>query len=97
MEGDISSYSAEQEYSNHFDKAEKYVLEAVELSKKLEDLDEYISAKIAIAQAKLKVMETVDLAAVPAGVFGVGRRRPLLPVSRLSPVDTWINDTMPRS
>jgi len=70
MEGDISSYSPEQEYSNHFDKAEKYVLEAVELSKKLENQDEYISAKIAIAQAKLNVMETADLAAVPAGVGG---------------------------
>jgi tetratricopeptide (TPR) repeat protein len=70
IEGDISSYSPEQEYSNHFDKAEKYVREAVELSKKLENQDEYISAKIAIAQAKLNVMETADLAAVPAGVRG---------------------------
>jgi tetratricopeptide (TPR) repeat protein len=32
--------------------------------------DEYISAKIAIAQAKLRVMETADLAAVPMGVDG---------------------------
>jgi hypothetical protein len=70
IEGDISSYSPEQEYSNHFDKAEKYVLEAVELGEKLENLDEFLSAKIAIAQAKLNVMETADLMAVPAGVRG---------------------------
>jgi tetratricopeptide (TPR) repeat protein len=60
----------EHEYRNYFHKAEKYVLEAVELGKKLEDQDEYISAKIAIAQAKLQVMETADLAAVPLGVDG---------------------------
>ena len=70
MEGDISTYSPEQEYDNHFDKAEKYLLEAVELARKLEDEDEYLTAKIAIAQAKLKVMETADFLAVPAGVSG---------------------------
>jgi len=75
MAGDISTFSPEQEYSNHFDKAEKYVLEAVELGAKLENLDEYLSAKIAIAQAKLNVMETADLMAVPSGVRGGITRR----------------------
>jgi tetratricopeptide (TPR) repeat protein len=69
-EGEISTFSPEREYRNHFSKAERYVLEAVELGKKLENQDEYISAKIAIAQAKLRVMETADLAAVPMGVDG---------------------------
>jgi tetratricopeptide (TPR) repeat protein len=62
--------SMEHEYRNYFHIAEKYVLEAVELSEKLESLDEYLLAKIAIIQAKLKVMETADLAAVPMGVYG---------------------------
>jgi tetratricopeptide (TPR) repeat protein len=70
IDGEVSSYTPEQEYSNYFDEAEKYVLEAVELSKKLESQDEYLSSKIAIAQAKLNVMATADLAAVPAGVRG---------------------------
>jgi tetratricopeptide (TPR) repeat protein len=60
----------EREYSSNFHRAEKYVLEAVEIAKKLENLDQYISSKIAIIQAKLKVMETVDLAVVPMGVGG---------------------------
>jgi hypothetical protein len=60
----------EHEYRNYFYKAEKYVEEAVEVSKELEDVDEYLSAKIAIAQAKLQVMETADLASVPMGVSG---------------------------
>jgi len=63
-------FPIEREYSNNYDKAEKYILEAVEIGKKLENLDEYISSKIAIAHAKLKVMETADLAAVPMGVTG---------------------------
>jgi len=70
FEGDMDFMTLEHEYTNKFRIAEKYVLEAVELSKKLEDLDEYISSKIAIAHAKLKVMETADLAAVPMGVGG---------------------------
>jgi len=70
MAGEISSFSPEQEYRNHFGKAEKYVLEAIELGEKLDNLDEFLSAKIAIAQAKLNVMETADLMAVPAGVRG---------------------------
>ena len=70
IEEEVSSYTPEQEYRNHFDKAEKYVLEAAELSGKLDSQDEFLSSKIAIAQAKLNVMETADLAAVPAGVRG---------------------------
>jgi tetratricopeptide (TPR) repeat protein len=69
-EGDEAIFEFEHGYSNHFDKAEKYIDEAYELSKKLENMDEYLSAKIAIVQAKLNVMETADLAAVPAGVRG---------------------------
>ncbi|MCW8926162.1 MAG: tetratricopeptide repeat protein [Xanthomonadales bacterium] len=69
---DGSDYFASigQEYSNYFQLAERYVLEAVEVGRQLETEDEYISAKIAILQAKLKVMETADLAAVPMGVSG---------------------------
>ena len=70
FDGDDSFLELEHEYRNYFYKAEKYVLEAVELGKKLENQDEYISAKIAIAQAKLQVLETADLAAVPLGVDG---------------------------
>jgi tetratricopeptide (TPR) repeat protein len=60
----------EQEYRNNFGRADKYMREAIEIAKDLESEDEYISAKVAIAQAKLKVMETVDLDAVPMGVDG---------------------------
>jgi len=70
FEEEDSFLELEHEYRNYFYKAEKYVEEAVELGEKLEDVDEYISAKIAIAQAKLQVMETADLASVPMGVDG---------------------------
>ena len=60
----------ESEYTNNYDRAEKYILQAVEIGKKLEIQDEYILSKIAIAHAKLKVMETADLGAVPMGVTG---------------------------
>jgi len=70
IDGELTAFSPEQEYRNHYDKAEKYVLEAVELASKLENEDEFLSAKIAIAQAKLNVMETADRRAVPAGVSG---------------------------
>ena len=75
MAEETSVFSPEQEYRNHFDKAEKYVLEAAELSKELEIVDEYISAKISVAMAKLKVMETADLMAVASGVRGGITRR----------------------
>ncbi len=69
---EVSEYvfPIESEYSNYYDRAEKYILEAVEIGKKLEIQDEYILSKIAIAHAKLKVMETADLGAVPMGVGG---------------------------
>jgi tetratricopeptide (TPR) repeat protein len=60
----------EHEYRNYFHVAEKYVVEAVELGQELETLDEYLSSKIAILQAKLNVMKTADLASVPMGVYG---------------------------
>jgi tetratricopeptide (TPR) repeat protein len=63
-------FPIESEYTNNFDRAEKYIREAVELGKKLEIQDEYISSKIAIAHAKLNVLETADLGAVPMGVTG---------------------------
>ncbi len=62
--------SAESEYRNNFHVPERYLLEAMEIGARLENLDEYISAKIAVLYAKLKVMETADLASVPGGVEG---------------------------
>lgn len=69
---EVSEYvfPIESEYNNYYDRAEKYILEAVEIGKKLEIQDEYILSKIAIAHAKLKVLETADLGAVPMGVGG---------------------------
>ena len=58
------------EYRSNFGKPEKYLMEAVEIGARLEHLDEYISAKIAVLHARLKVLETADLAAVPGGVEG---------------------------
>ena len=63
-------FPIESEYSNYYYRAEKYILEAVEIGKRLETQDEYILSKIAIAHAKLKVMETADLGAVPMGTTG---------------------------
>lgn len=62
--------SSGSEYRNNFRKPEKYLLEAIEIGARLEHLDEYISAKIAVLQARLNVLETADLAAVPGGVEG---------------------------
>lgn len=67
--GDLE-FSIESEYRSNFGKPEKYLLEAAEIGAKLENMDEYISAKIAVLQAKLKVLETADMAAVPGGVDG---------------------------
>ena len=64
------SLPIESEYSNQFGKAEKYMRDAVESAEKLEDEDEYLTAKVAIANARLNVAETADLAAVPMGVSG---------------------------
>ena len=57
-------------YRNSFYKAKKYLQEAAELAEKLVDEDKYLPAKVAIAQAKLDILETADLAKVPAGVSG---------------------------
>lgn len=69
---DISEYavSVDDEYQSNFGKPEKYLMEAVEIGARLENLDEYISAKLAVLQARLKVLETAESAAVPAGVEG---------------------------
>jgi hypothetical protein len=69
-DGSFYFASIEQEYTSYFHLAEKYVLEAAEIARNLETEDEYLSAKIAILQAKLNVMETADLDSVPMGVTG---------------------------
>ena len=69
-EGETAVFELKEEYYNNFGKAEKYVLEAIEIGKKLETQGEYISARVAVAQAKLNVMETADLRAVPIGAQG---------------------------
>jgi len=60
----------ESEYRGNFDKPEKYLLEAAEIGARLENMDEFISAKIAVLHAKLNVLKAADLAAVPGGVDG---------------------------
>jgi len=65
--GDIN---IEHEYNNYYHMAEKYIVEAAELAEKLKLEDEFLTSKIAIAMAKLKVMETADLAAVHFTVSG---------------------------
>jgi hypothetical protein len=64
------SFPIEREYDNYFDKPEKYMREAMEVSALLEEQDEYLISKISILQAKLNVMETADRSAVPMGVGG---------------------------
>lgn len=60
----------EKTYENYYHMAEAYLLEAQKLAKLLKNSDEYLDAKISIAMARLKVMETVDLAAVAMGAIG---------------------------
>lgn len=60
----------ESDYSSNFVKPKKYLTEAIEIGARLEDLDEYISAKIAVLHAKLKVLETAELARIPGGSDG---------------------------
>jgi tetratricopeptide (TPR) repeat protein len=67
---DEYSMMIEAEYSNYFYMAGKYIQEAAELADKLVDVDEYLASKIAIAQAKLNVLDTADRSAVPLGVGG---------------------------
>jgi tetratricopeptide (TPR) repeat protein len=69
-DGSFYFASVGQEYTSYFHLAKKYVLEAAEVAEKLETEDEYLSAKVAILQAKLNVMETADLDSVPMGVSG---------------------------
>ncbi len=57
-------------YTNYFHLASKYAREAVELSSRLESEAPFLSAKIAIVQAKLNVMETTDLDDLPVAVEG---------------------------
>jgi len=60
----------EQTYENYFPMAEAYLIEAEKLATRLKIKDEYLESKIAIAMARLKVMETQDLAAVTMGAIG---------------------------
>jgi hypothetical protein len=60
----------EREYTNNYGVAERYIQEASEIAQQLEREDPYISAKVSIAEARLKVAEAADLAAVPQGVSG---------------------------
>ena len=60
----------ESEYRGNFGKPEKYLLEAAEIGARLENMDEFISAKIAVLHAKLNVLKAADLASVPGGVDG---------------------------
>lgn len=62
--------SLESEFRSNFNKPERYLQEAIEVGARLENLDEYISAKIAVLHSKLKVMETAELATVPGGTDG---------------------------
>lgn len=60
----------EKTYENYYYMAEAYLLEAQKLAGLLKTSDEYLDSKIAIAMSRLKVMETVDLAAVDMGAIG---------------------------
>ncbi len=60
----------EQTYENYFPMAEAYLVEAEKLATRLKIKDEYLESKIAIAMARLKVLETQDLAAVTMGAIG---------------------------
>jgi hypothetical protein len=64
FEVDTGFLDLEREYRNYYYAAENYLREATELADELGADDEYLSSKIAIAMAKLKVMETADLATV---------------------------------
>ena len=52
-----STFYVQQEYSNYFHLGEAYLKEAEKLAIKLNIKDEYLTSKIAIAMAKLKVSE----------------------------------------
>ena len=70
LQGNERLLNLQYEYRGSFYKAEKYLEEAEELADSLVDEDKYLPAKVAIARAKLEVLETVDLSKVPMGVTG---------------------------
>ncbi len=57
-------------YASGYRVLEEYIQEAVELAEVLDTEDPYLSAKIAIVQAKIRVTETLFLEVVPPGVRG---------------------------
>jgi len=67
---DLTEFGIDESYENYYDLAEAYLIEADELAGNLQDKDEYLRSKIAIIMARLKVMETVELASVPSTVEG---------------------------
>ncbi len=62
--------SVTQAYGSGYGVLETYIQEAAELAEVLDIEDPYLSAKIAIVQAKTKVLETVYLEVVPASIRG---------------------------
>jgi len=62
--------SVTQAYGSGYGVLEAYLQEAVELAELLDIEDPYLSAKVAIVQAKTKVLETVYLEVVPASIRG---------------------------
>jgi len=57
-------------YASGYRVLEEYLQEAIELTEVLEIEDPYLSAKIAIVQAKIKVLENVFLEVVPPSIKG---------------------------
>lgn len=70
LDGNERQFNLQYDYRNSYYKAEKYLEEAAKLAGKLVHEDKYLLAKVAIARAKLNVLETADLAKVPLGVSG---------------------------
>lgn len=59
-----------EEYNNYYYIAKAYIKEAIELASKLNVQDPYIKSKIAIAQAKVNVLDISDLSSVNLGATG---------------------------
>ncbi|GEM_PF-2984516 len=70
VDGNVTNLQLDYRYRNDFDKVLGYLDEAGELARALADEDPFLSAKVAIARAKLEVLETADLASAPIGVRG---------------------------
>jgi hypothetical protein len=68
LESGVSSVT--HSYQSGYGVPERYLREAVELAEALENEDPYLSAKIAIVQAKIRVIETLFLEVVPPTVQG---------------------------